>query len=43
MVFNSRVLIVDSVRYLLIQGKMPDILSFGHYFHEWFIKSIIEK
>ena len=43
MVFNSRVPVVDSVRYRLIQRNLPDILAFGHYFHEWFMKSIIEK
>jgi hypothetical protein len=22
---------------------MPDLLSFGHYFHEWFMKAVIER
>ena len=43
LVFNSKVPTVDPVRLQLIQRNLPDLLSFGHYFHEWFMKSVIEK
>jgi DNA-binding CsgD family transcriptional regulator len=38
-VFNSRLPTVDSVRMQMIQRNLPDLVSFGHYFHEWFMKS----
>jgi LuxR family transcriptional regulator len=43
MVFNSRIPAVDAVRLQMIQRNLPDLLSFGHYFHEWFMKSVIER
>ena len=43
MVFNSKIPAVDPVRLQMIQRNLPDLLSFGHYFHELFMKSIIEK
>lgn len=43
LVFNSRVPTVDPVRLQMIQRNLPDLLSFGHYFHEWFMKAVIEK
>lgn len=42
-VFNSKLPTVDPVRLQMIQRNLPDLLSFGHYFHEWFMKSVIEK
>jgi DNA-binding CsgD family transcriptional regulator len=42
-VFNSRIPDVDPMRLQLIQRNLPDLLTFGHYFHEWFMKAIIEK
>src|SRR5258708_34227206 len=42
-VFNSTIPVVDSVRRQMIQRNLPELLSFGHYFHEWFMKSIIER
>jgi LuxR family transcriptional regulator, quorum-sensing system regulator SolR len=43
MVFNSKIPTVDPVRLQMIQRNLPDLLSFGHYFHEWFMKSVIER
>ena len=42
-VYNSRHPLIDSVRVQMIQRNLPDLLSFGHYFHEWFMKSVVEK
>ena len=42
-VFNSKLPTIDPVRLQMIQRNLPDLLSFGHYFHEWFMKSVIEK
>jgi DNA-binding CsgD family transcriptional regulator len=42
-VYNSKHPVVDSVRLQLIQRNLPDLLSFGHYFHEWFMKSVVER
>lgn len=43
MVFNSRLPTIDAARTQMIQRNLPDLLSFGHYFHEWFMKSVIES
>jgi LuxR family quorum-sensing system transcriptional regulator SolR len=42
-VFNSKIPVVDPARLAMIQRNLPDMLSFGHYFHEWFMKAVIEK
>jgi len=42
-VFNSKLPVVDPVRLQMIQRNLPDLLSFGHYFHEWFMKAVIER
>jgi len=42
-VYNSRHPVIDSVRLQMIQRNLPDLLSFGHYFHEWFMKSVVDK
>lgn len=42
-VFNSKLPAVDAARLQMIQRNLPDLLSFGHYFHEWFMRSVIEK
>ena len=42
-VFNSKIATVDPARHQLIQRNLPDLLAFGHYFHEWFMKSVIDK
>ena len=42
-VFNSKIPAVDPERHQLIQRNLPDLLAFGHYFHEWFMKSVIDK
>jgi DNA-binding NarL/FixJ family response regulator len=33
---------IDRVSEQLIERNLPDILSFGHYFHNWFLASIIK-
>ena len=42
-VFNSRFPMIDSARVAKIQRNLPDLLSFGHYFHEWFMKSVVDR
>ena len=42
-VFNSATPAVDPARLQMIQRNLPDLLSFGHYFHEWFMRSVIES
>jgi DNA-binding CsgD family transcriptional regulator len=42
-VFNSTIATVDTARHQLIQRNLPELLAFGHYFHEWFMKSVIDK
>ena len=39
---NSNIPINDSIRFQAITRNLPDILMFGHYFHEIFMKSVIE-
>jgi DNA-binding CsgD family transcriptional regulator len=41
--YNSRHPVVDDVRLQMIQRNLPDLLSFGHYFHEFFMKSVVES
>jgi LuxR family transcriptional regulator, quorum-sensing system regulator SolR len=42
-VFNSKLPVADPVRLEMIQRNLPDLVSFGHYFHEWFMKSVIDR
>jgi len=42
-VYNSRHPQTDTTRMQVIQRNLPDLLSFGHYFHEWFMKSVVDK
>jgi DNA-binding CsgD family transcriptional regulator len=42
-VFNSKIPVLDPVRHQLIQRNLPDLLCFGHYFHEWFMRAVIDK
>ncbi len=39
---NSRIPVNDDVRLQAIARNLPDILMFGHYFHEIFMRSVIE-
>ncbi|MEO8344433.1 MAG: LuxR family transcriptional regulator [Betaproteobacteria bacterium] len=41
--YNSKLPNIDAARLRMIQKNLPDLLSFGHYFHEWFIKSVVAK
>jgi DNA-binding CsgD family transcriptional regulator len=41
--YNSKQAVIDAARLQMIQRNLPDLLSFGHYFHEWFMKSIVDK
>jgi LuxR family transcriptional regulator len=43
MVFNSQIPVIGGDRVEMIQKNLPDLLSFGHYFHEWFMKSVVDK
>jgi len=38
---NSTIPVVDDVRQGLIARNLPDIMMFGHFFHELFMKSVI--
>ena len=42
-VYNSRLPKMDEPRVEMIQRNLPNLLSFGHYFHEWFMKSVVDK
>ena len=39
---NSRIPRNDEIRLQAIARNLPDILMFGHYFHEIFMKSVVE-
>ena len=41
--YNSKLHVIDPVRLQMIQRNLPDLLSFGHYFHEFFMKSVVDK
>jgi LuxR family transcriptional activator of conjugal transfer of Ti plasmids len=40
---NSGIAVADEIRQHAIARNLPDILMFGHYFHEIFMKSVIER
>jgi LuxR family transcriptional activator of conjugal transfer of Ti plasmids len=40
---NSGIAINDDARRRAIADKLPDILMFGHYFHQVFMKSVIAR
>jgi len=40
---NSAIPVNDEIRQHAIARNLPDILMFGHYFHEIFMKSVIER
>ena len=39
---NSGIRIIDEIRLQAITRNLPDILMFGHYFHEIFMRSVIQ-
>jgi len=40
--YNSKQPTIDSFRRLMIQRNLGDLLSFGHFFHEFFMRHVIE-
>jgi LuxR family transcriptional regulator, activator of conjugal transfer of Ti plasmids len=40
---NSKIPILDDVRRRVIADRLPDVLMFGHYFHEVFMKAVVDR
>jgi len=40
--FNSRIPVVDRIRRQVIERNLSEILSFGHYFNSWFIRTVLD-